>query len=159
MLLAFLTLPLTSAFRGKMDSLPTIVLVPGAFHIAPIMDVLSFQLREIGYNTQTFGLVTVDRPKVTVQDDVIALVGQVLSPLIEQQGKDVLLYLHSYAGFPGSTAIEGLSKSERLAAGKKGGIIGLIYQSAFIPKPGDTLLEMIGGSYAPWQDPSVGTTR
>ncbi|KAL8754212.1 MAG: hypothetical protein Q9199_004500 [Rusavskia elegans] len=92
-----------------------------------------------------------------VQDDVAALAGEVLHPLIEKQGKDVVLYLHSYAGFPGSAAIKGLSKTERLAAGKRGGILGLVYQSAFIPKPGDTLLQMIGGTYAPWQDPNTQT--
>lgn len=90
-----------------------------------------------------------------VQDDVTALAAEVFFPLIEKHGKDVVLYLHSYAGFPGSAAIEGLSKAERLAAGKRGGILGLIYQSAFIPTPGDTLLQMIGGTYAPWQDPNV----
>ena len=78
----------------------------------------------------------------------------ILRPLIEQ-GKDVVLYLHSYAGFPGSSAIAGFSKAERSAAGLQGGIIGLIFQSAFVPKVGDTLLQMIGGNYGPWQDPHV----
>ncbi|CAF9938584.1 MAG: hypothetical protein HETSPECPRED_001123 [Heterodermia speciosa] len=90
-------------------------------------------------------------------DDVDALEGALLYPLIEQQGRDIVLYLHSYAGFPGSVAIAGYSKAERLAAGKPGGILGLIYQSAFISNPGDTLLQMIGGNYAPWQNPNTQT--
>lgn len=68
-----------------------------------------------------------------------------------------MLYLHSYAGFPGSTAIAGVSKVERRAAGLQGGIIGLIFQSAFVPKVGNTLLKMIGGNYAPWQAPDEQT--
>ncbi|KAL8703731.1 MAG: hypothetical protein Q9201_003104 [Fulgogasparrea decipioides] len=120
------------------------------------MDLLSSQLREAGYSTQTWGLKTVDHPNLTVQNDASALAEEVLSPLIELQGKDVVLYLHSYAGFPGSAAIKGLSKTERLAAGEQGGILGLIYQSAFIPKPGDTVLQMIGGTYAPWHDTQTG---
>lgn len=78
-----------------------------------------------------------------------------LKPLIEQQAKNVVLYLHSYAGCPGSSAIAGLSKAERNAKGEQGGIIGLIYQSAFALEPGKTSLEMIGGKYAPWHDPDV----
>lgn len=145
--------------KFNMNAPPTIVIVPGAFHVASSMDLFSSQLEEAGYDTQTFELVTVNQPMLKVQDDVTALAAEVLVPLIEKHGKDVVLYLHSYAGFPGSAAIKGLSKTERLAAGKRGGILGLIYQSAFIPKPGDTLLQMVGGTYASWQDPNVLTTK
>ena len=121
------------------------------------MDIFGFstELNNLGYNTQPFRLPTVDCPDKTIQHDVTALEEDVLCPLIEEQGKDVVLYLHSYAGFPGSTAIKGYSKAERNAEGKRGGIIGLIYQSAFIPTPGDTLLYMIGGRFGPWQDSNV----
>lgn len=144
-------------FRAKMNASPTFVLVPGAFHLRSAMDILALQLKNKGYNSQSFGLPTVNHPKFTVTNDAVNLEVEVLYPLIEQQGKDVVLYLHSYAGFPGSAAIKGYSKAERLATGKRGGIIGLIYQSAFIPLPGDTLLKMIGGQYAPWQNPDVNT--
>ena len=157
--LAYVPFPIRGLFRFKMNALPTIVLVPGAFHLQPAMDIFSYQLRKMGYDTQSFGLATVNSPKLTIQDDVAALVEKVLYPLIEMEGKDVLLYLHSYAGFPGSAAIEGYSKAERRAEGKRGGIIGLIYQSAFIPTQGDSLLQMIGGQYAPWQDPNVRLKR
>ncbi|KAL8811348.1 MAG: hypothetical protein Q9200_001875 [Gallowayella weberi] len=139
-----------------MDSNPTIILVSGAFHVATMMDGFSIELQKKHYHSQAFGLVTVNQPKLTIKDDATALIEKVLQPLIEKDGKDVVLYLHSYAGFPGSTAIKGFSKDERRAAGKPGGILGLIYQSAFIPQPGNTLLEMIGGSYAPWQDTQTG---
>ena len=156
-LLAAFALPSYSAPFLNMSSSasPTIVLVPGAFHVDSSMDLLGAQMAQAGYNTRTMGLITVNHPKVNVQADAVELLITILSPLIEQQGKDVVLYLHSYAGFPGSTVIKGLSKQERLAAGKQGGILGLIYQSAFIPKEGNTLLQMIGGSYAPWQDANV----
>ena len=133
----------------------TIVLVPGAFHVDSAMDILGAQLQTKGYNTRTWGLKTVNVPNVSVEEDAELLVEGILSPLIDEQGKDVVLYLHSYAGFPGSSAIAGFSKAERSAKGLQGGIIGLIFQSAFVPKVGDTLLQMIGGSYAPWQDPDV----
>ena len=134
--------------------IPTIVLVPGAFHVDSTMDILGAQLQQKGYNTRTWGLRTVNKPNVSVGEDSTLLAEGILKPLIEQ-GKDIVLYLHSYAGFPGSAAIAGFSKAVRSAKGLQGGIIGLIFQSAFVPKVGDTLLHMIGGNYAPWQDPDV----
>ncbi|KAL8925533.1 MAG: hypothetical protein Q9208_003424 [Pyrenodesmia sp. 3 TL-2023] len=139
----------------KMTSAPTIVLVPGAFHVDSSFDVFGAELEKAGVNTRSFGLVTVNHAGLTVKDDVQALLTEILNPLIIREGKDVVMYLHSYAGFPGSAAIAGLSKQERSAKGEKGGVVGLIYQSAFCPTPGDTLLAMIGGNYAPWQSPDV----
>ena len=139
-----------------MDTLPHIHLVPGAFHSRSAMDLLSNELTKAGYSTSTSEQVTVDNPRLTIKDDAAAL-DEVLYTLIEQEGKDIVLYLHSYAGFPGSAAIKGYAKIERLGAGKLGGIIGLIYQSAFIPTQGVTLLQMIGG-HPPWQDPNVTRT-
>lgn len=141
--------------NSRMSLNPTIVLVTGAFHVDSAVDILGGRLQEAGYNTRSLGLRTVGNSGLTPNDDATFLEKELLFPLIEQQGKDVVLYLHSYAGFPGSVAIHGLSKQERSAQGKKGGIVGLIYQSAFIPKEGDTLVKMIGGSYAPWQSPNV----
>ncbi|MCJ1261076.1 hypothetical protein MMC22_000940 [Lobaria immixta] len=136
---------------------PTILLVTGAFHVDSAMDILGGRLQEAGYNTRSLGLKTVNNPGLTPNDDATLLEKDLLFPLIEEQGKDVVLYLHSYAGFPGSVAINGYSKQHRSATGKPGGIVGLIYQSAFIPKEGDTLIKMIGGSYAPWQSPDEKT--
>lgn len=113
------------------------------------MHILGAQLQTKGYNTRTWGLKIVNAPNVSVGEDSILLAEGILKPLIEQQGKDVVLYLHSYAGFPGSSAIAGFLKAERSAKGLQGGIIGLIFQSAFMPKVGDTLLQMIGGNYTP----------
>lgn len=138
-----------------MTSLPTVVLIPGAFHVASAMDVLSAELQQAGINTRSMGLVTVNHANLTLKDDIQALLTGILQPLILQERKDIMLYLHSYAGFPGSAAIAGLSKQERSAKGEDGGIIGLIYQSGFCPTPGDTLVKMIGGNYAPWQAPDV----
>lgn len=132
----------------------TVALVPGAFHVEWAMDLLAAQLQRRGYNTCTWGLKTVNKPNVSLEEDSTLLAEGLLKPLMDQ-GKDVVLYLHSYAGFPGSAAIAGFSKAERNAKGLQGGIIGLIFQSAFVPKAGYTLLQMIGGNYAPWQDPDV----
>ena len=137
-----------------MESL-TIVLVPGAFHVESSFNILGAQLQQRGYNTRTWGLTTVNKPHVSIDEDAETLANGMLKPLVEEQGKNIVLFLHSYAGFPGSAAIAGLSKAERAPKGLQGGIIGLIYQSAFIPQPGNTLLQMIGGNYTSWQAPDV----
>ncbi|MCJ1470004.1 hypothetical protein MMC07_008649 [Pseudocyphellaria aurata] len=136
---------------------PTVVLVTGAFHVSSVMHLLSGKLQQAGYSTRSMGLKTPGNSGLSIDHDATALKTELLDLLIEQQGKHVVLYLHSYAGFPGSAAIRGLSQQERAAQGKKGGIIGLIYQSAFIPKEGQTLIDMLGGSYAPWQSPDYET--
>ena len=133
----------------------TFVFIPGAFHVDAHLDILGGELQKAGYNTRALGLITVNQPKLTIKDDVTEMLAVLLNPLIVQQGKDIVLYLHSYAGFPGSAAIKGLSKQARLAQGLSGGIVGLVYQSAFVPQPGMSLLDMIGGHYASWQSPQV----
>lgn len=65
-------------------------------------------------------------------------------------GREVILIMHSYSGGPGAVAAKGLSLAERRAAGKPGGIIGLIFISAFIAEEGQTLLSSGGGKFAPW---------
>ncbi|KAL8794411.1 MAG: hypothetical protein Q9195_002998 [Heterodermia aff. obscurata] len=119
------------------------------------MDLLKHHMRSFGFSVESVGLPTVGCPGLSVDDDARFLEMMLLRPLIEQQGKDIILYLHSYAGFPGSTAIAGYSKEERLAQGKAGGILGLVYQSAFIPRLGDTILHVSGGDYATWQNPNT----
>ncbi|KAL8936961.1 MAG: hypothetical protein Q9211_003933 [Gyalolechia sp. 1 TL-2023] len=135
-----------------MGPTPTIVLVTGAFHLKSGMDLLSAQLEQSGYKTRTWGLVSVNRPDLSVRDDIAALTNDLLRPLIVDEHRDIILYLHSYSGIPGSAAIATLSKSERSAKGQEGGILGLVYQSGFVPTEGDTLLGMIGGKHAPWQE-------
>lgn len=67
----------------------------------------------------------------------------------------MVLYLYSYASFRGSAAIAGFAKAGCVAVGQTGGIMGLIYQAAFLPKERISLNEMIGGQHPPWQDPDV----
>ena len=133
---------------------PCIILIPGAFHTEWVMYPLAAQLKRQGYETRCLGLSTVDGPGRTVDDDVKYILERLLEPLVVKEEQDIILYLHSYAGFPGSAAIKDLSKQERLANGKDGGVIGLMYQSAFVPEKGKTLLEMVGG-HPPWQNPRV----
>ncbi|KAL8964171.1 MAG: hypothetical protein Q9183_004640 [Haloplaca sp. 2 TL-2023] len=66
-------------------------------------------------------------------------------------GKDVILAVHSYGGLPGAVAAKGLSKEERMADGKEGGIVGLLFICALVARTGDSLLSILPGRvFDPW---------
>ena len=66
-------------------------------------------------------------------------------------GKTVILAMHSYGGLPGAAAAKGLSQRERSAAGRPGGIIGLVFISAVLAHDGQSLLDLLPGhQFDPW---------
>lgn len=65
-------------------------------------------------------------------------------------GKEVVVIMHSYSGGPGAVAAEDLSIAQRRAAGRPGGIIGLIFISAFLALEGQTFVTGSGGVLPPW---------
>ncbi|EMD90354.1 hypothetical protein COCC4DRAFT_127886 [Bipolaris maydis ATCC 48331] len=132
-------------------SKPTILLVPGAWMPSDCFGPLRHMLAEEGYET-----VAVNNPSVgsepadqTLDTDVAAL-RKTLERLIEQEGKDVILFLHSYGGVVGSCASEGFGAKQRASEGKKGGITEIIYCTAFALKAGESLLAKLGGKMSPW---------
>jgi pimeloyl-ACP methyl ester carboxylesterase len=84
------------------NSKPTILLVPGAWIPSDCFDSLRHLLTHEGYNT-----VAVDNPSVgskpadqTLETDVAKL-SSTLSRLIDDEDKEVVLFLHSYGTFEG----------------------------------------------------------
>ncbi|KAE8140481.1 Alpha/beta hydrolase fold-1 [Aspergillus pseudotamarii] len=75
-------------------------------------------------------------PTKTIEDDV-ALVRDIAQSLV-QEGKEVFAVMHSYGGMVGTDALAGL------------GIQRLIYLAAFVPFSGNSLVDMFGGSLAPF---------
>jgi len=142
-----------------MSSKPTIVVVPGSWHIPEHFEPMSALLRKQGYlvvgvslpsNCQTgpFSLgVTADA--AVVRSTILAEV---------EAGREVVVLMHSYGGIPGSAGSEGLSKTDREAKGLSGGIIKLIYMSAFVLDKGAALAIASSGKIASWittyDDPS-----
>lgn len=127
---------------------PTFVLVPGAWHPVSCYNVLCEELSAAGYPVQVAELPSLD-PRdpsaVSCAKDAEA-VRKILISLIEED-KHVVVVPHSYGGIPGGCGAYGLGKSAREKEGKKGGVIGLIYMSAFVVPEGSSLLEFLGGKY------------
>jgi pimeloyl-ACP methyl ester carboxylesterase len=76
--------------------------------------------------------------------DDAAAISAVLSSLADG-GHDIVIIMHSYGGIPGTQAVAGLSKTSRLAEGKKGGVIALVYLCAFLLQKGESLVSFEGG--------------
>ena len=132
---------------------PVVVLVPGAW-LTPIQyEELVILLDLSGHQTviQELPSVNSKNPDAhTVATDTSFVRNNLLLPQI-RAGREVVLLMHSYGGFPGPVAANGLSKKELSARGKPGGIIGMIMLSAFVALEGQSLLDkLIGKTYSAW---------
>lgn len=82
-------------------------------------------------------------------------VHSLVNPLFDA-GREVVIIGHSYGGIPACASTQGYTMDERADKGKKGGFRSIIYLAGFaIPEKGKDLLQTIGGSWAPWQDPAI----
>ena len=70
----------------------------------------------------------------------VAAIRKIVTDLADA-GKDVLLVMHSGGSISGSNAVEGLSKKEREANGKKGGVVRLFYIGILLPDEGKSIYE------------------
>ncbi|KAI1171797.1 Alpha/beta hydrolase fold-1 [Nemania sp. FL0916] len=129
---------------------PTIFFVPGAWHKPWVFDLVRETLSSRGYETDAIALATAgsDDKTVGVLADA-AKIRDALSKLVDA-GKDVLVVPHSYGGVPTSSAVQGLSKEQRAADGKPGGIIMLLYMASFTFPAGTSLLEALDGVFPPF---------
>jgi len=149
----FIVLLSSTAIMGTATpSLPTIVVVPGAWHSPVHYTELLALFEAAGYPTSSSVLPSVDPPNpniTTATTDADFIKDNILAPLLSQ-GKEIVMVMHSYGGSPGGAAANGLSKVERTAAGKTGGIIGLVFIAALLVQEGTSLLTAVGGTFNPW---------
>jgi hypothetical protein len=111
-----------------------IVLVPGFWEGPDSLQSSVQLLRKDGYIThvaplRSTGVPYRENPKSPSLHDDVATVCSVIKPLVEE-GKDIVLLLHSASSFIGSHAIEGLSKVARAKEGKKGGVDFIAFLTA-----------------------------
>ena len=143
---------LTASLHVVVSEKPVVVIAPAAWH-SPIHYVqYTFQLNRAGFPTISQRLPSCGSSNPYAQSvaaDAAFITQNLLMPPINA-GKEVVLVMHSYSGGPGAMAAKGLSIVERRAAGKSGGIIGLVFISAFIAEDGQSLLSGSGGQYSPW---------
>ncbi|KAI9734755.1 MAG: hypothetical protein M1818_006742 [Claussenomyces sp. TS43310] len=125
-------------------SLPTVVLVHGAWHTPPNYQSYIDALKAQGFTVHCPHLPSCNGaspPTASLAEDV-ACVRDVVKPLVEA-GERVLMLLHSYGGAVGTDAVEGLTFFDRRAAGQLGGVIHLLYLCAYILQPGSTIFGVV----------------
>lgn len=124
---------------------PTILLVPGAWHQGSTFEPVANILRAQGYEAETITLPSAGGPaSTTAYDDAEYIRNTYLKPLVGQE-KEVVLVMHSYAGVPGTECVRGFARKDIAAQGKKGGVISLIYQAAFVVPGGASVESFVPG--------------
>ena len=135
------------------SSKPMILLVPGAWlHPSTYVRFLDI-LKAAGYPTLLVSYPSHNPAHPFTADvagDSQSIRDNVLVPLIEEQGKEVVLVMHSYGGMPGSVASNGLGKTQRTQEGKRGGVLGLVFVSGFVLQEGASVADGQGGSLPAW---------
>ncbi|ESZ91290.1 hypothetical protein SBOR_8324 [Sclerotinia borealis F-4128] len=125
---------------------PTVVIAPGAWPLVEFFQPLmqAFESRHYPAICKIPSSYTKETETAQpMNPDCKYLREEVLTPLVDE-GKDVVLLMHSYGGVYGGSAVEGLSKTERTASGKAGGIIALVFCAAFTAPKGMTAMQVMG---------------
>lgn len=132
--------------NASTDPEPTVVIIPGSFSPAYFYDKIVGQLRDNGIEAAAYDLPSASRtppqPAATLTDD--AAFFHDVAQKIADQGKDVVFVTHSYGGVVGTEASKGLTKAERKAAGKEGGLVRIVYVTSVVPPVGKSLADVMG---------------
>lgn len=119
---------------------PTLVLVPGSFAVPANYTSITDVLKAEGHDVQAVHLPSVGpapnqpgpNPPPSMYDDAAYIASHVEK--LADEGRDVILLPHSYGGVPTTQSTKGLTKAEREAQGKQGGIVELAYFTVVIPE-------------------------
>ena len=125
-------------------TVPTIVLIHGAWHTPPIYQSFVDALRGCGYPVHCPRLPCSNGelpPNKFLPDDIACIRNAIIHRI--DAGEHIVMVMHSYGGAVGTDAAGGLSLTERKAAGLPGGVIHLVYLCAYILPPGGSIWGII----------------
>ena len=126
-----------------MASKPAIVLIPGSFSVAsmyyPLQDLLAAAGHNVYVNTLPSASRNAPESPASLGDDS-EFFGKILQRIADQ-GEDIIVLGHSYGGMVASESARGLGKTERLAQGRKGGIVRLIFLAAIVLPEGQSVVK------------------
>ena len=132
---------------------PTILVLPGAWLNPSTYDAFISHLQHLSFPTAYASYPSLDPANPATADaanDTEAVLKGSLLPLVADEGKDVVIVMHSYGGVPGSSAARGLGKAQRSGEGKSGGVVGLIHVSGFVLPGGASVADGQGGNLPGW---------
>ncbi|KAL2206764.1 hypothetical protein CC79DRAFT_1385942 [Sarocladium strictum] len=127
----------------------SIVFVPGSFSEPELCDGILDPLRERGYDVHGIHLRSAlpkeakpSGPPIPTMYDDAKVIADKLRELADE-GKDVVIFAHSYGGTPASESLKGLSKASRQAEGKTGGVVRLAFITCLIGEVGQSAGELL----------------
>lgn len=116
-------------------SKPVFVLLHGAWHSPRCWERLAAELNKEGYSSVAPALPSSgSTPPTPDWSQDVETIRKTVSELVEDH--EVVVVTHSFSGMTGGTALEGLDKQARASNGLKGGVIRLIYITAFLVPEG-----------------------
>lgn len=117
---------------------PVLVIVPGNFSLPRFWSAIQRSVEDKGYPVEVVPLQSSREERIDPAPGLADDVKEAQSVLNKHinQGKDVVMLMHSYGGMVGTEATRGLSRNEREKAGLKGGITRLIFLAAIFAPPG-----------------------
>ena len=125
---------------------PTFVICPGAWPVREFFVPVQSAIESHGYPT---AIHITDYSNIESSSPVnpdTASLRKELQTQVEVQNKEIVLLMHSYGGAYGPSSILGFSLRERKTKGLKGGIVALIFFSAFVTRKGESALSAQGMS-------------
>ena len=131
---------------------PVVLFVHGSWHspahFKPIVDLF----QSTGYRALCPRLPTLNPPQSTTSlPDDAACIRSELKTLIEDEGEDVIVAMHSYGGIVGTEAVDAVwNKQSRQARGQPGGVLRLLYICAFVLPLNASLVSGFGGQIPPF---------
>lgn len=149
-----------SIIQGPFSSTTTVLIVHGGWHIPYHYQPLVSSFADAGYLTICPFLPTCNdaKPPNKTLDEDIGVVRAVLA-VLAHTGKDIVVVMHSFGGLIGSVAIDGkdLKKQQRMQTlgTATGGVVALIFMSAFVALDDLSLAEALPGGLPDWIQPEV----
>ncbi|KAH8669671.1 Alpha/beta hydrolase fold-1 [Tricladium varicosporioides] len=132
-----------------MSTNPTLILVPGAWHLPAYFSKIIPLLTSKSFTCIPFSLPSTNGTNtVTLLDDITALRTVIIGETSE--GRDVVLVVHSYGGAVGASALKGLTvpKGEKREEGK-GYVVGMAMLASGFGPSGSSFIEGLGGKPPP----------
>ena len=123
---------------------PRILIISGAWHVPSHYLKLRNALEAAGYEVHVPQLPTANgaHPPTADLNTDTEFIRDFATALVED-GRKVVVIMHSYGGQVGSNALHGLGIKERIANGKSGGIIHLVYMVATAYLEGESMASKV----------------
>ena len=131
----------SSSSSSSTMSKPTLVFIPGLWEGPTVFsDVIHILQTQHNYPTLVLPLISTgtNGPTAKTYTDDVASIRSAVQDLVDNQGKELLLMMHSAGAFTGSDAIKDLGLPFRTSHGLAGGVRKLVYLSgALLPEYSD----------------------